>query len=90
MFSQAACLPQPRVDYSGGGNALLLSQGFFFLFLSCFGFFLVKGPYFVIPSALILVRRNPTSKIWEGMGDGHHQSPLGWVGWFFGGIGWGK
>ena len=47
----------------------------------------MKGPYSVIPSALILVRRNPTSKIWEGMGDGHHQSPLGWGGWVLGGVG---
>lgn len=83
MFSQAACLPQPRVDYSGGGNALSLSQGFLFYFFVFL--FLVKGPYSVIPSALILVRRNPTSKIWEGMGDGHHQSPLGWVEWLLGG-----
>lgn len=88
MFSQAACLPQPRVDYSGGGNALLLSQGFFFFFF-CLVFF-GEGTLLCYSKCSYSGEEKP---YFQDLGRNGRWTPpestrMGWM--VFGGIGWGK
>lgn len=67
--------------------------GFFLvllLLLFCCFFFFVRGPLLCYPKCSYSGEENPNFMIWEGMGDGHYYSPLGWGGWFLGGWGGGN